>query len=194
MVQLRIVVARYNEDVTWSSRYPCVIYNKGTPIPNSIELPNIGREAHTYLYHILQNYNELDDYTAFLQGNPFDHSPNLFKHLDRFSGFDELPDFIYLSETILPTNNSCDFFHPIIPLQSYYDSLFKPSTRKNFLFGAGAQFLVSKKAIQSIPLEVYKHLYDTLISDPTVYGAHALERLWGVLFTSVVDNKPELRL
>jgi hypothetical protein len=76
----RIVVARYNEDIEWLSNYDNVtIYNKGEKVQTKhevIELPNIGREAHTIFHHICKNYDNLDDLTVFLPGNPFDH----FKH------------------------------------------------------------------------------------------------------------------
>ena len=75
-----IVVARYNESIDWTKFYNCIIYNKGDPIENTntttnvTTLPNVGREGHTYLHHIINNYDTLSDYTMFLQGNPFDHT------------------------------------------------------------------------------------------------------------------------
>ena len=45
------------------------IYNKGdSHIPNSISLHNVGRESHTYLYHIVNNWDKLADRTVFFQG------------------------------------------------------------------------------------------------------------------------------
>ena len=68
---LDIVVARYNEDISWTKKYQpnIIIYNKGDDhIDSSIPLPNVGRESHTYLYHIISNYNQLADRTVFVQG------------------------------------------------------------------------------------------------------------------------------
>lgn len=68
---LDIVVARYNEDISWTYKYRpnVIIYNKGNdPIDGSILLPNVGRESHTYLYHIISNYNNLANKTVFVQG------------------------------------------------------------------------------------------------------------------------------
>ena len=64
MTKLEIVVARYNEDLEWLKKIPkeykITIYNKGLDdiknIPSSAtitKLPNIGRESHTYLYHMI---------------------------------------------------------------------------------------------------------------------------------------------
>ena len=66
-----IVVARYNEDLTWLNPYLSIatIYNKGLEdIDNSINIINVGRESHTYLYHIINNYENLADRTIFFQG------------------------------------------------------------------------------------------------------------------------------
>ena len=83
-----IVVARYQEDVDWvndlkyifiNTRIQPFIYNKGTPLEHYplsyISLSNVGRESHTYLYHIIHNYDNLSDLVFFTQGTPFDRSP-----------------------------------------------------------------------------------------------------------------------
>jgi hypothetical protein len=78
---IEIVVANYEEDISWIKDIPenlysrITIYNKGSPkvytIPRSnvVTLPNIGREAHTYLHHIINNYDTLADVTLFLPGS-----------------------------------------------------------------------------------------------------------------------------
>jgi len=101
-MSIEIVIARYNENLDWIKELPknikVTIYNKGI---NDIDYPfipleNIGRESHTYLYHIIHNYNKLAEKTIFCQGGPIIHSP----------------DFINL------VNNS-DLFEPVQPLSAY---------------------------------------------------------------------------
>ena len=72
----QIVVARYNEDIDWLKKFKLItlIYNKGNVNNqlndfNVINLPNFGRESHTYLYHIINNYDNLKEYTIFFQGS-----------------------------------------------------------------------------------------------------------------------------
>tara|TARA_A100001015_G_C14323310_1_gene456449 strand:+ start:101 stop:412 length:312 start_codon:yes stop_codon:yes gene_type:complete len=68
----QIVVSRYNEDISWTEKYSphVIIYNKGVDsIQNAISLPNVGRESHTYLYHIISNYHNLAERTIFVQGS-----------------------------------------------------------------------------------------------------------------------------
>jgi len=76
----KIVVARYNEDLSiyLPLKDYCVIYNKGNDdiqkdFSNVIKLQNVGREGGTYITHIINNYDNLDDYTIFIQGCPIDH-------------------------------------------------------------------------------------------------------------------------
>jgi hypothetical protein len=81
---VEIVIANYEEDINWVNDIPSnmynriSIYNKGKPknyaslIKKGAKihtLPNIGRESHTYLYHIIQNYDNLADVTIFLPGS-----------------------------------------------------------------------------------------------------------------------------
>jgi hypothetical protein len=80
-----IVVARYNENLEWLLPYSsiCKVYNKGDDDINYItynfssieKIANVGREAHTYLYHIIKNYDNLAKITLFTQGNILDHIP-----------------------------------------------------------------------------------------------------------------------
>jgi hypothetical protein len=77
-----IIISRYNEDFShwYILKDYITIYNKGNDIPENlknifriINLPNVGRESHTYLYHIVSNYNNLADKTIFFQGKISDH-------------------------------------------------------------------------------------------------------------------------
>ena len=86
---MNVVVSRYQENIDWADGIENgIIYNKGPTTPVSrhpvITLPNVGREGHTYLYHIIQNYDQLPDHTCFLQGHPFDHTPDLEHRLQTF--------------------------------------------------------------------------------------------------------------
>lgn len=86
----KLIVARYNENINWTKTIQnCLIYNKGKEdiVSNhTIKLlENIGREGETYLNHIINNYDNLDDYTIFCQGDPFEHAPTLVNILEKYS-------------------------------------------------------------------------------------------------------------
>jgi hypothetical protein len=99
--KFQIVIARYNENINWLLPYRdiTIIYNKGdyNPILNkfqTIYLENVGRESHTYIYHIVNNYDNLAERTLFFQGNISDHKmldiEDYFKN-DNFIGqFNEI--------------------------------------------------------------------------------------------------------
>jgi hypothetical protein len=84
MKALEVVVAHYREDMTWLAQSDlagnCRIYHKGGtgpddrfPAEGQSELANVGRESHTYLTHIVNNYDRLADVTVFTQGGIADH-------------------------------------------------------------------------------------------------------------------------
>jgi len=91
-MKTEIVVARYNENLDWlkeikkSKDIKITVYNKGKDdidVP-FIPLPNVGRESHTYLYHIINNYDNLADQTIFCQGDPISHSPDFINLINKY--------------------------------------------------------------------------------------------------------------
>jgi hypothetical protein len=108
-----LVIARYNEDISWLKNVKnkkITVYNKGIDNINikSIKLPNVGRESHTYLTHIINNYDNLADTTIFCQGDPFFHSQEFLKLIEY-----------------------SDYFEPIQPLTRYYSPSFNEASNKN---------------------------------------------------------------
>ena len=72
---MHIVIAHYTESLDWVNdipkKYTISVYHKG---PGG-DTPNIGRESHTYLKYIVDNYENLPKSVVFLQADPFDHLP-----------------------------------------------------------------------------------------------------------------------
>jgi hypothetical protein len=78
-----LVISRYKEDLGWLKGFKnytfrkVIIYNKGEPFrpPVSwqsiqiVNIPNVGVCDHTYLHHIVTNYDDLADITVFLPGS-----------------------------------------------------------------------------------------------------------------------------
>lgn len=83
----QIIISRYNEDISWihSFRDISLIYNKGinnidSNIFNVVQLKNVGRESHTYLYHIVNNYYNLANVTLFTQGTKPSYGYNILNN------------------------------------------------------------------------------------------------------------------
>lgn len=92
--KIEIVVARYNENLDWLKLLPknfkITVYNKGLDdidVP-SIKLPNVGRESHTYLQHIISNYDNLSDKTIFCQGDSIFHNPDFIELVKNYKDFE----------------------------------------------------------------------------------------------------------
>ena len=186
---IKIVVARYNEDITWTNQFheQVLIINKGEPIhkENEITMKNVGREGHTYYRYIYDNYDNLDDYIIFLQGNPFDHSPNLVKHIKEYqSRIQTLDiDFEYLSERVTTSNIAGCQTHDGLPMREVYERLFDIRIEnKTFAFGAGAQFIVSKSVILKRPREFYLNIVKMLEYDINPIEGFVIERFHPLIF------------
>jgi hypothetical protein len=194
-----IVVARYNEDVEWTRRFPNVlIYNKGeslnteVPLYNEILLENVGREGHTYYKYICDNYDNLEDYTVFLQGEPFYHSPNLLLNLEYLvKNIHNMEfDFKYLSETLKDCSlEQCHFSLEPLPLKDVYEKLFeKRIDNLSFIFGAGAQYVVSKDAIQKRPREFYMKIVEMLQNKIDPIEGYVIERFHLLIFSGIYQQ------
>jgi len=85
-----IVIAAYEKPLEWVKEInhdvKITIYRKGEVLPlneNEIKIStNKGRCIHTFFNHIYTNYDNLSDYTFFVQDFPFDHWGNLLDILN----------------------------------------------------------------------------------------------------------------
>ena len=101
------MVAHYAENLNWLGNLPTniqqTVYDKNpsTVHAGATPLPNVGREAHTYLTHITERYNSLSEWTIFCQGKPFDHAYDFKKRLKAWAeSNDSLPNFEWLGHII----------------------------------------------------------------------------------------------
>ena len=92
-IAAEIVIARYMESLRWlpdlakelRGNVVYTVYNKGCmlddryvgTVPNVsvVHLPNVGKEGHTWLWHIVNHYDSLAERTTFFQGSPYAHLP-----------------------------------------------------------------------------------------------------------------------
>ena len=181
MYGINIIVSYYNENLDWiinnNLQDYCIIYNKSDHYyTNSIKLNNVGREGHTYLYHIINNYNNLNDINIFTQGNPFDHCNDFINKVHNINiGYNTL------SNNILNIKNyKCDN-HENIPIKEICDNL-KLNTNGYFDFGTGAIFSVDKDTILKHPLEFYKQCIQYLENDINPIQGYVFERIWKLIF------------
>ncbi len=106
-MDVELVVARFQEDISWTTRFNgrVIVYNKGNHISADVDvrpLPNVGREAHTYLHHILENWDSLADVTIFTQGDPIEHSPDFYNLMQMKFNDTQPLSYQYLASKNIP--------------------------------------------------------------------------------------------
>jgi len=184
---MKIIISRYNENIDWSKEFNNVtIYNKGEKmnIENEILLENVGREGHTYFRYIYDNYENLEQNTVFLQGYPFDHSPNIIETLRRFTKTEsDNKGFQPISEREHDTTSHYCRLHPGIPMKSVYKSLFGNDDFKDLKFNSGAQFMVSRETIHKRSKEYYLNIIKLLDYDINPIEGYVIERLHRYIFS-----------
>lgn len=188
----QIIVAKYNEDVSWLDGYKNVIvYDK----LNDKDLPNIGRESHTYLTYIIENYDNLPDVVFFTQGNISEHNySNIsgFLNVENFSkNLKEYPFNYYFYCKNLGWNNDHLYYWkgPLYPkeelgftqwFKKYIDNEY--DINSGITFWMGAIFSVSKELIQARPKEYYQMLLDLIPKTHNPEVGHYFERSWFYIF------------
>lgn len=200
-MSFEIVVARYNEDIQWLTQYldhgSVIIYNKGEELINIdmrfkvINLPNLGRETQTYLYHIYTEYNELKDITIFIQGNIDDHiDMNPYEYVNTYlynsciiHGVSQ-NYILYKDED--PTNHyefriknykNCELDEYKFNFGDFFTTHINPNFPQNLCFYKNAIFAMSRKAILSRPRYFY-HVLCNLNFSKNGELAHFMEHSW----------------
>jgi len=200
---LEFVIAKYKEDASWVTilePHKITIYDKSNGT-----IPNIGRETHTYLHHIVNNYDNLADVTVFLQGNPFDHTTLSVSQAHSSISIDELSERIknYPFEKTEPFFTEFRYVEYKQGAHEFYKIMFGHE-RNPIVFNSGAQWIVQKKDILGRPLEFYKKLYEisinftitsALVETSKMYhivNGWVFERLWGYIFDPSIPISPDI--
>lgn len=200
--KIDIVVAHYDEDLSWLDQIDktyvgeIFIYNKKDNTQYRT-LPNIGQDPHTFLTHIVENYNNLPDGLVFLQGNPFSNGnntilPNNVNDINFFleelqtrkntSNYKrERQDFGLYDGKIQYWNNK-KLIDTNTNFYEWYKEVFGDEVGINFIYW-GQQFGVSKELIESRDLIFYQHLIKYFGQDDGVNEmCHYIERSWCQIF------------
>ena len=190
-----LVVAHYTENLNWLRNLPAglqkTVYSKAPDAQlehDVMPLPNVGREAHTYLHHIVSRYDTLAEWTVFCQGKPFDHAFDFKKFLQNFPN-NAQTDFIWLGHLIdTDDNRGQRLFQPWsknedgrgLDLAGFHRALFGTEGPDLYTFVLGAQFAITKEIIQQRSRSFYKHALAISTSFPD--AAHCYERSWNLVF------------
>lgn len=209
--ELELVVARCAERVEWTRNVPrsvrVTIYDKGgnldaTALPRAtiVRLPNVGREAQTYLHHLVERWEAPAALTVFAQGHPFDHAHDLHQVLRELAtGSATVADFRWLGFTIdtddargrrLFVRWSKNEDGRELGLDEFHRALFGEPAPERVRFYPGAQFAVTAERIRARPRSFWERARALAAAFPD--AAHCFERLWDRVFG--VEGVDEARL
>lgn len=217
-----VVVARYAEDLGWLREPPfdaftrVTVYDKsGTGDPRAGRpprhaqvrpLPNVGRCDHTYLHHIIQNYDTLADVTLFVPGScrgdpaKWQKASWVARHVQATGGsafpdvalpapVDEaLADFsLDQWQSSDPENARANPASKLLPCPErpfgawYRANSLSPVTGITFQ----GIFAVSREAVRQRPRDFYQGLIRYVDHHPDPEAGHYLERAWLAVFHPV---------
>ena len=187
---IELVVARYLENLNWLGNIPPQIRARVYDKSEGGNLPNVGREAHTYLHHIIEHYDELADLTVFAQGKPFDHAYDFHKTLRALvNGGQSVQDFRWLGH-IIDTDDatgtrlfaawSKNLGHERLEMNGFHRALFDCDGPQFYPFVLGAQFAVTRDLIRARPWEFWRRALEISVEFPD--AAHCFERTWDRVF------------
>lgn len=198
-----LVVSHFNEDLRWLRKLPecfrIFVYFKGARPDLSFlerevlleQLPNVGREAHTWLHHLSLSGNSIPSVTVFLQGHPFDHCHDAHLRLRKLADEGGLPhkeDFQwwgFIIETddpmgervFVPWSKNLD--RRRLDIDVCYRQIFGEDGPHEYRFFPGGQFAVSAEAVQRRTSEFYAKAAK-VAEQPD--AAYCLERFWDRIF------------
>jgi Protein of unknown function (DUF3431) len=212
---LEIVVARYNENLHFIQydpfgQFPIWVYNKGTNLKfyktdnmTIKSLPNVGREGHTYLHHIITHYDCLPEVTVFLPGSADFHlkweksSMVLFEAMEKMKTIiihdmevehicDILADFSmnnHPSQNPINRNeNQIVDLEPsaLRPFGVWYHTWF-PDIPCRYIVHNGV-LAIHRDHIRQRPKEFYQDFIEQLSTSSNPEVGHYVERAWCALF------------
>jgi hypothetical protein len=203
-----IVVSRYKENMDWikSLTDNYLIYNKGESLDEFKQqlVPNFGGNQYDIFRFIYDNYENLPNLIAFVQGDPFDHClSDRFYDLIYNNSFTKLfGDKNYPSGIYYETNTSwyinaefninrppCKFEN----FDQYASTIFENYTHLEILnFPPGSQFIVEKERCLFYSKYFWKRLMDIIPNEIGLNGGretHMIERSIQIIFENIYKEK-----
>ena len=211
MSEKELVIARHEEDLRWILNVPedikVTVYSKSRrPLAGDVmsridkieRTPNIGREAHTYLTHIVDNYSSLAKISAFVQGKPRDHGFGV--RWDKYFGLpiDTCSSCMKLATVASSCNHTnWDHLKRLRQRRRWADVTWAPISLADwwvkyiskavpnpseFRCTWGACFSVTDTYIQTHTKKYYRKLLATVSKSAHPEEAHFLERAWAYIF------------
>ena len=227
--RVHIVTSTYKDEfkLKWTQKLPTgvsyTIYKKNDHLlvgqenriaDHVVEIPNVGRCDYAFLYHIVKNYDTLDDITVFVKCNWQDNTIPFWKLVDECRGYDYMTVGTHFEtfdwDTALRQRETRHAESSI----DWYTHIFTnaPATPgKVNRWGHGPCFSVSRDLIRRHPKSTYEYLlqrfypesksfdalhylahgyatYSDMIKDVGIIYHNELLRFYTVLFTHNISD------
>ena len=190
---LVIVASHWNEDLDWlrKSTYPVVVMDKVGSSPHSIvsdprykatKTRNHGNECTSYIRFILDNWDNLPEYVAFIHG----HETSYHQKMNVFDGIKKMGSKSYYNFNSICYKDWERGMPGFDLLIHWWDEYFKDILGKKpekIIGPCCAQFIVTRENIRRVPLEKWKQFWE-ISMDPrydSYFSGAAFECVWGML-------------
>ena len=211
-----LVIATYDRSYNWISNIDKSISikvytkNKNTSNKNEIIIKNnVGRDVHTFFYHIVNQYDNLADYTFFSQDYYIDHVSNYIdiingdvtiwnnnakQHFEEYWCYQNAPytNWQWFSSnqfggTILKSDLNGFPNHPNLNIRGAWEFLFESDPPDVIEFVPGGHFNISRQQLHLRP----KIFYEKVLSHLELYydSPWIIERLEPYIFNSSIKIK-----
>jgi hypothetical protein len=195
-MKIDLVLSRFNEDTAWTKfiRGDCrlIVYNKGDGAERP--LPNVGREAQTYLYYMTVNHGVFPDWVFFAQANPFAHCHDFVDILNNWP-YSFKKSSLYAQQGLNFFASEPVRFIEVNPpgddaandCEGMWSELFQESIPGTKAFSPAGIFAISSKLLMTRSSAFYQKAMELAVSRPR--GPWEFERLWAYLWTSSAVTK-----
>lgn len=213
-----IVIAHYKEDLGWTREleHPSIrrvfIYSKSRP-PRDLSservehryLTNVGRESHTYLWHCVHSWGDMErglsgDFTFFVQGSPHAMDADAIKDwiaLIEATGMDFTQNYRVSSPHDFLDGGRCRNWagatHPAnMGVTEWCDKYVREGTPDRFPIFWNACFGVSTKCLLRCDRSKFVTLIQQELATLNPECGHFCERLWYYIFGMESADKADL--
>jgi hypothetical protein len=191
----QLVVSHYEKDLTWikkvSDYIDIVVYDKSGNYSEYNKLENVGREPHSYIHHIIENYNSLSEWTIFSQDDPFEHVNDWLEILskdeitwDKLATFKQKGCYFFSNYGILPSDQNGSPSHPGLPIVELWERTFIEKCPEYLEFVPSCHFIIHRDMIHVRSIEFYKNMMHILETNQK--SPWALERYITYIFNPEV--------
>jgi hypothetical protein len=187
----QLIVSHYEQDISWahtmSNFFNTIIYDKSEKESGLIKLENIGREPHTYMCHIIENYNSLAEWTIFSQDNPFVHVNGWLDIIlgdeiiwDANATFKQKGMYFFSNMGLLTSDQNGAPHHRGLPIAKLWDITFEEKCPPYIEFSPSCHCIIHRNNILTRPITFYQNIKQILEDNPI--APWALERYISYIF------------